>query len=324
MMNSNLEKIIETLYNRYKESVGVGRVADYIPSLKLVDPNQYAISVATVDGNCYNIGDYKTQFSIQSISKVFTLAMLAPRLGNELWKYVGREPSGNSFNSLVQLEYEKGIPRNPFINAGALVITDRLLDCANKEITKNGCNCDSTCRERIKQEILEFVRDLCGGCCSIDYDYETANGEMLTAERNYALAHFMKSFGNINNSIDDVIDTYCHHCSLKMNTEQLASAFLFLANGGINPLNGKEVVGKRSAKRINALMLTCGLYNESGDFAYRVGLPGKSGVGGGIVAVIPGKLSIAVWSPELNANGNSHRGISTLEDFTTELGISVF
>lgn len=322
-MKNKLESIIEILYNRYKECVGVGKVADYIPTLKLVDPNQYAISVATVDGEHYNIGDYKTQFSIQSISKVFTLAMLAPRLGNELWKYVGREPSGNSFNSLVQLEYEKGIPRNPFINAGALVITDRLLDyesVSDKEVLMDG----TVRREEAKREILEFVRELCGGCSSIDYDYETANAEMQTAERNYALAHFMKSFGNINNAIKDVIDLYCHHCSIKMNTEQLANAFLFLANGGINPLNGKEVVGKRSAKRINALMLTCGLYNESGDFAYRVGLPGKSGVGGGIVAVIPGKLSIAVWSPELNSNGNSHRGISTLEDFTTELGVSVF
>ncbi len=323
IMKNRLEDIIEILYNRYKDCVGKGKVADYIPTLKLVDPNQYAISVATVDGGHYNIGDYKTQFSIQSISKVFTLAMLAPRLGNELWQYVGREPSGNSFNSLVQLEYEKGIPRNPFINAGALVITDRLLDYES-DADKGGLMNGAIRREEVKREILEFVRELCGGSSRIDYDYETAMAEMQTAERNYALAHFMKSFGNINNAIKDVIDTYCHHCSIKMSTEQLANAFLFLANGGVNPLNGKEVVGKRSAKRINALMLTCGLYNESGDFAYRVGLPGKSGVGGGIVAIIPGKMSIAVWSPELNSNGNSLRGILTLEDFTTELGISVF
>ncbi len=322
-MKSELEKIIETLYDRYKESVGNGKVADYIPTLKLVNPDQYAISVATVDGEYYNIGDYKTQFTIQSISKVFTLAMLAPRLGNELWKYVGREPSGNSFNSLVQLENERGIPRNPFINAGALVVTDKLLDFANGGLKIDRANCKGGFRENVKQEILQFVRDLCG-CKSVDYDYESASAEMLTAECNYALAHFMKSFGNIDNPINDVIDVYCHHCSIKMNTEQLAKAFLFLANGGVNPINGEAVVGKRSAKRINALMLTCGLYNESGDFAYRVGLPGKSGVGGGIAAVIPGKLSIAVWSPELNANGNSYRGISTLEDFTTELGISVF
>ena len=235
-----------------------------------------------------------------------------------MWKFVGREPSGNSFNSLVQLENERGIPRNPFINAGALVVTDRLLDLYKERDDRR-----LSTRAIAKEAIIKFVRNLSGEE-NIDFDKITAQAEILTAERNYALAHFMKSFGNIGNSVQDVINTYCHQCSIKMNTEQLAKAFLFLANGGVNPLNGERVVGFRDAKRINALMLTCGLYNESGDFAYRVGMPGKSGVGGGIVAIIPGKLSIAVWSPELNVNGNSHRGISTLEDFTTELGISVF
>lgn len=316
--HKELEQIITRIYGRYKDCVNVGKVADYIPTLKEVDPNGYAISLATIDGFVFNIGDYEKSFTIQSISKVLTLAMLAPQLGEELWKYVGREPSGNSFNSLVQLENEKGIPRNPFINAGALVVTDRLLD-----LFKNKEDKRLSTRAIAKDAILKFTRSL-SGSENIDFDKITAQAEILTAERNYALAHFMKSFGNIGNSVHDVINTYCHQCSIKMNTEQLAKAFLFLANHGINPLTGERVVGLRDAKRINALMLTCGLYNESGDFAYRVGMPGKSGVGGGIVALIPGKLSIAVWSPELNANGNSHRGISTLEDFTTELGISVF
>lgn len=313
-----LEQIVTRIYHRYKESVNIGKVADYIPTLKEVDPNNYAISVATVDGKSFSIGDYQKGFTIQSISKVFTLAMLAPLVGEQLWKFVGREPSGNSFNSLVQLENEKGIPRNPFINAGALVITDRLLN-----YFKRNDDTELSTRAQTREAILKFVRRL-SGSENIDFDKITAQAEILTAERNYALAHFMKSFNNIDNSVKDVINTYCHQCSIKMNTEQLAKAFLFLANGGVNPLNGERVVGLRDAKRINALMLTCGLYNESGEFAYRVGMPGKSGVGGGIVALIPGKLSIAVWSPELNSNGNSHRGISTLEDFTTDLGISVF
>lgn len=303
--NINIEEIISNLYNRYINCTGKGKVADYIPTLSGINPDQYAISVATADGRHYDIGDYNTQFSIQSISKVLTLAMLLSRMGNDIWKYVGREPSGNSFNSLVQLEFEKGIPRNPFINAGAIVVTDKLMNYASKET------------------ILEFVRELAGSD-QVCYDTDTARAEIMTADRNYALTHFMKSFNNIDNSVDDVIDVYCHHCSIKMSTRQMATAFRFLANGGINPLTGKEVIGKRDTKRINALMMTCGLYNESGDFAYRVGMPGKSGVGGGIIAVIPGQLSIAVWSPELNANGNSYRGIATLEDFTTELGISVF
>lgn len=302
-----MEKIIKSIYENYAGDLGRGKVADYIPPLAKVSPDKYAISVCTVDGKRYNIGDYTEKFSIQSISKVFTLAMLAPMVGKELWESVGKEPSGSPFNSLVQLEYEKGIPRNPFINAGALVITDKLVERVPD----------------LNDKVLEFVRGLAGDN-DIFYNREVAASEYVTGERNKALAHLMKSFGNFKGKVSQVISAYCHHCSIEMSTEQLAKAFLFLANGGVNPLNGEVVVGTRDAKRINAIMLTCGFYDESGDFAYRVGMPGKSGVGGGIVAVIPGKLSIAVWSPELNAHGNSYRGIATLADFTTELGISVF
>ena len=302
-----MEKIIKSSYENYAGDLGRGKVADYIPPLAKVSPDKYAISVCTVDGKRYNIGDYTEKFSIQSISKVFTLAMLAPMVGKELWESVGKEPSGSPFNSLVQLEYEKGIPRNPFINAGALVITDKLVERVPD----------------LNDKVLEFVRGLAGDD-DIFYNREVAASEYVTGERNKALAHLMKSFGNFKGKVSQVISAYCHHCSIEMSTEQLAKAFLFLANGGVNPLNGEAVVGTRDAKRINAIMLTCGFYDESGDFAYRVGMPGKSGVGGGIVAVIPGKLSIAVWSPELNVHGNSYRGIATLADFTTELGISVF
>ena len=302
-----VENIIKLIYQNYKDCTGKGKVADYIPPLAKVPADKYAISVCTVDGKQYNIGDYTEKFSIQSISKVLTLSMLAPMVGAEIWQCVGKEPSGSPFNSLVQLEYEKGIPRNPFINAGALVITDKLL-------------------ERVPDfgdELLRYVRRL-AGTEDIYYNDEVSKSEYVTGERNKALAHLMKSFGNFNGKVSKVFRAYCNQCSIEMSTSQLAQAFLFLANNGVNPLDGKEVVCYRDAKRINALMLTCGFYDESGDFAYRVGMPGKSGVGGGIVAVIPGKLSIAVWSPELNEHGNSCRGISTLADFTTELGISVF
>lgn len=302
-----METIIKSIYNNYINYIGIGKVADYIPPLAKVSPDKYAISICTVDGEKYNIGDYKEKFSIQSISKVFTLSMLAPMMGKEIWECVGKEPSGSPFNSLVQLEYEKGIPRNPFINAGALVITDKLL-------------------ERVpgfSNELLQYVRSLAGSD-DIDYNKEVSDSEYVTGERNKALAHMMKSFGNFKGKVSQVFRAYCNQCSIEMSTEQLAQAFLFLANKGINPLSGEQVVSYRDSKRINALMLTCGFYDESGDFAYRVGLPGKSGVGGGIVAIIPGKLSIAVWSPELNKYGNSCRGIATLADFTTELGISIF
>lgn len=303
----NIGEIITRIYNTYKDYTGHGKVADYIPALANISPNHYAISVCTIHGEEFHVGDFSERFSIQSISKVFTLAMLSSKVGDDVWNHVGKEPSGNSFNSLVQLEYEKGIPRNPFINAGALVVTDKLLNI-NRDL---------------QDEILAFVRRLCGNS-EIDFDKEVAESEYYTGERNKALAHMMKSFHNFDNRVKEVVGIYCHQCSIAMTTGELAKSFLFLANGGVNPLNGERVLSTRSTKRINALMLTCGNYNESGDFAFRVGLPGKSGVGGGIVAVIPGKLSIAVWSPELNANGNSYRGIASLADFTTELEVSVF
>lgn len=298
---------ITNIYESLKQDTGKGRVAQYIPALSNINPNQYAITVCDLEGGEFSVGDYDKKFTIQSISKVFTLAMASKHLGDKLWDFVGREPSGTAFNSLIQLEQEKGIPRNPFINAGALVVTDKLMGLYDKP----------------KKAIIDFVREICGDQDTY-YDKEVAQSELEFAFRNVALANFMKSFGTIEHDIDTIMDIYCNQCSISMNTLTLAKSFLFLANGGVNPATGQVVVAPRTTKRMNALMLTCGLYNESGDFAYRVGLPGKSGVGGGIVAVIPGKLSIAVWSPELNVNGNSYRGIETLEQFTTDIGISVF
>lgn len=298
---------IDKIFNELKSFTGEGKLADYIPELAKVKRDSYAISVATVEGDLFSVGDSDSRFTIQSISKVLTLALLSRNIGQELWNYVGREPSGTAFNSLIQLERESGIPRNPFINAGALVVTDRLMNYY----------------PRPKQALLDFIRDL-AGTDDIYYDKRVAASELECSDRNKALACFMKSFGNIDNDVDSVLDVYCHQCSISMTTPELAKSFLFLANSGKNPINGRLVVDPRSSKRLNSLMLTCGLYNESGDFAYRVGIPGKSGVGGGIVAILPGKFSIAVWSPELNGHGNSYRGIETLERFTTDIELSLF
>ena len=227
--------------------------------------------------------------------------------GDSLWESVGKEPSGNPFNSLIQLEHEHGIPRNPFINAGALVITDKLVSLHKKP----------------KNAILDFVRKVADNE-DIYFDKVVAESEKNEASRNLALAHFMQSFGNIQNDVDGLVDVYCHHCALSMNCIDLAKSFLFLANHGVNPFNGEKLLSRSQSKRLNALMLTCGCYDESGDFAFRVGLPGKSGVGGGIVAIIPGELAIAVWSPELNDYGNSLVGVETLERFTTKADTSIF
>jgi glutaminase len=302
-----MREIVENIFHELQDFKDDAKVADYIPALSKVNPDLYAISVSTLGKENISVGDCSVRFSIQSISKVFALTLVIKNIGDEIWNYVGREPSGTAFNSLIQIELEEGIPRNPFINAGALVVIDRLIDIYNDPY----------------KQILSMVRELSGNS-QIDFDGEVAYSEIENSHRNLSLVHLMKDFGNIHNSPDEIIDLYSHCCSLSMSTEELAHSFLFLANGGINPFSETVVCSQRNAKRINALMLTCGLYNESGDFAYRVGLPGKSGVGGGIVAVMPGKLSIAVWSPKLNINGNSSLGIETLERFTTYLGTSVF
>lgn len=299
--------MIDRIRDEVRELWGQGRVADYIPALEKVNPRQFGMAVATLDRQEYSTGDAQVCFSIQSISKVFTLAMVTRHVGDDIWDAVGREPSGNPFNSLVQLEYEQGKPRNPFINAGALVVTDRLISLYPHP----------------KDAMLEFVRSLCGND-DIYYDKEIARSERLNADRNMSLAYLMKSFGNIRNDVDTLLDVYCHQCAISMSCVDLARAFLFLSNRGVNPFSGKQVLSVSQAKRLGALMLTCGFYDESGDFAFRVGLPGKSGVGGGIAAYIPGSLTVAVWSPGLDRHGNSLAGMAALERFTTDIGNSIF
>lgn len=304
----NYKSILKEIEKEIQPLFGKGKVANYIPALANVNPNQFAMSLQLFDGTTYNIGNTQTKFSIQSISKVFTFTLALHLYGKHLYKNVGHEPSGNPFNSLIQLEYENGIPRNPFINAGAIVTTDLLTNkYKNETFTK----------------ILNFIREISDDE-TINYDKETAISEKENGYRNVALINMMKSFNNINNDISEVMNTYFKHCSIKMNTTQLCKAMLFLANHGIDPISNKQFITSSQAKRINSLMLTCGHYDASGDFAFHVGLPGKSGVGGGIVAIVPKKLSICVWSPQLNEKGNSLIGTKALELFTTKTGLSIF
>lgn len=303
----NYQQIIDEIYEEVKSLIGKGKVADYIPALAKVDPNEFAITVVDLNGNIFHVGNHLQKFSIQSISKVYTFSVAFSNLGDSIWQRVGREPSGNPFNSLVQLEKENGIPRNPFINAGALVITDMLFDVVKEP----------------RADILEFINKL-AGISTISFDKEVAFSERENGFRNAALVNFLRSHDNINNAIEEVLNLYFCHCSITMNTMELAKSFLFLANGGINPANGERILTLSQTKRLNALMMTCGAYDEAGDFAFRVGLPGKSGVGGGIAAIIPGELAIAVWGPALNSKGNSLVGVQALELFTTKTGKSVF
>ena len=297
---SKITKELDSLEN-------LGAVASYIPELATVDPTKFGVHLSTINDEDYSLGDSNEKFSIQSISKVLSLVM-AYNLENEnLWKRVGVEPSGNPFNSLVQLEYDNGIPRNPFINAGAIVICDILVSHL----------------ENPKQEFLKFVREI-SGIETINYCDKTVISEKSTGFRNVALINLMKSFGNIHNDIDVVMDLYFTLCSIEMTCKELSKTFLFLATYGINPITKKRVITSSKSKRINAIMQLCGFYDEAGDFSFKVGLPGKSGVGGGIVAIHPNKYAIVVWSPKLNKKGNSYKGIKFLELFTTETKVSIF
>ncbi len=305
----DLQPILDSIHAELLPRLGEGKVADYIPQLAKVDPHQFGLAVSTTDGRVYSVGDADVPFSIQSISKVFTLTLALGKVGEGLWKRVGREPSGTAFNSIVQLEREEGIPRNPFINAGAIAVTDVVLS-------------GHAPREAIG-ELLRFVRYVADDE-SVTIDDKVARSETETGFRNFALANFMRAYGNLDHPVDHVLGVYFHQCALSMSCAQLAKAGLYLAARGSNPVTGHSVVSPKRARRINALMLTCGHYDGSGDFAYHVGLPGKSGVGGGILAVAPGIASIAVWSPGLNKVGNSQLGSVALEMLAARTGWSVF
>ena len=283
------------------------KIATYIPELAYVDPKKFGICLHCIDGNHYSIGDTQDGFSIQSISKIFALSLALNLIGEKVWARVGVEPSGDPFNSLIQLEHENGIPRNPCINAGALVITDILISELDNP----------------KQSILEFVRKIAGND-AIEFDKKVAASEASCGFRNAALANFIKSYGNLDNSVDDVLDLYFHICAIEMNCHDLAKAFLLYANHGALIEHDTCILDRKQTKRINAIMQTCGFYDEAGEFAFRVGLAGKSGVGGAIAAIHPEQFSVIVWSPGLNTKGNSLIGIKALELLTTKTGISIF
>lgn len=293
-----LQKQLDSTCQSIQHEIGVGKVANYIPALAQVPPGKFGAAIVTVTGEKAFFGAAQETFSIQSISKLFALTAVLNRLDKKIWDRVGREPSGNAFNSIVQLEMENGIPRNPFINAGALVVTDALLGNQTTEDCAAG--------------LLALVQTLADDT-SIAVDAIVAQSERATAYRNASLAHFMQSFGNLERPVSDILDVYCQQCAIAMSCEQLARSALYLANNGTDPLTGEPIVDEERARRINAMMMLCGHYDASGDFAYRVGLPGKSGVGGGIIVVVPDIAAVAVWSPCLNTNGNSHAGTAALE-----------
>ena len=300
------QSVIDFLFEQVVSEPDEGKTAKYIPELKKADPTDFGVHLTSVDSDHFSAGVSEKPFSIQSIAKVLSTSMAIEFKGSDLWKRVDVEPSGNAFNSLLHLENEGGIPRNPFINSGALVICDIIIS-----------NCNDA-----KSEFLHYVCSIANQ--EIKYDTTIAASEKNEGYRNYALANYLKSLGNIKNDVEEVLDFYFSLCSIKMSCKELSNLFLYLANEGKHPTSKVQALSKSNAKRINAIMGTCGFYDEAGEFAYRVGLPGKSGVGGGIIAVLPGSYVITVYSPGLNPRGNSFRGMKFLERFTSKTESSIF
>jgi len=306
---TDLNAIVRDIAEKYAAVEDRGEVARYIPQLAGVDPGQFGIAVVARDGEEFVAGDAGVPFSLQSISKVFALSLALIDEDDKLWRRVGREPSGDPFNSIVQLEHEQGVPRNPFINAGAIAVSDALLTWHGSDAAPDS--------------VLEFIREVSQDT-AIAVDAAVEQSEAEHGFRNAALANFMKANGNLENRPEDVLQLYFHNCAIAMTCRQLARAGRYLAWGGHIGPDGPAVMASRTVRRINALMLTCGHYDGSGEFAYRVGIPGKSGVGGGILAIVPGQASIACWSPGLNAVGNSKLATLALEDLASRTGWSVF
>ncbi|AFL81650.1 L-glutaminase [Aequorivita sublithincola DSM 14238] len=300
------QAILEEIHSSLKKVDNTGEVANYIPELGNVSKDKFGIHLQLITGESHSVGDASEKFSIQSISKVLSLAKAFQLVGNDLWERVDVEPSGNPFNHLSLLELENGIPRNPLINSGAIVIADVLLSHLKNP----------------KEDFLNFVKELTHDD-SISYNNKIAESERITGFNNYAAANLLKAYGNLNNEVEDVLDFYFHQCSIMMDCKQLTNAFFVFANKGACLKNVQHLTASQ-VKRINAIMLTCGFYDEAGEFAFEVGLPGKSGVGGGIVALLPHCFTIATWAPALNPKGNPYLGMQALEQFTTRTKLSIF
>jgi glutaminase len=326
-----LRQVVDDVVGRLEVIEHFGRAAE-IKALKEVETDRFGMAVATSDGNVVLGGEAETTFPIQSISKVFALTIALKVFGGEVWKRVGREPSGDPFNSIVDLERLKGIPRNPLINAGALVICDMLADIGKQDRdedkaggakARGGRGKDGktaalprTVRDFLEAEIGE--KDLAKVSEIVEQDGKTAGFS------NRALAFLAKGFGNLNNDVEAVMKLYVEQCAVALSCRQLALAGRYLM---IDTANAKGEVSEEHAslaRRVNAMMLTCGQYDGSGDFAFRVGLPAKSGVGGGMLAIVPNVASVAVWSPGLDDNGNSLLGTLALEQLADRMDWSVF
>ncbi|MCP6761800.1 MAG: glutaminase A [Fischerella sp. CENA71] len=304
--SSSLQTFIDGLYAKYKP-LQDGVVAKYIPELAKVDPDLFAISIVSVNGEVYEVGNYQQLFTIQSISKVFAYGLALEDHGREyILTRVGVEPTGDAFNAIVLDEQSKR-PYNPMVNAGAIATTSLIKGS------------DPT--ERLNR-MLEMFQKYIGRDVFVDISAFTS--ERTTGNRNRAMAYLMLNFGMIDKPIDEALDLYFQQCAVMVNCHDLAVMAATLANKGINPMTKQQAVDSRYIKDILSVMYTCGMYNFAGEWAYKVGIPAKSGISGGIIAVVPNKMGIAVFSPRLDARGNSVRGVKVCEELSQHLGLHLF
>ena len=306
VLSSSLQSIVEDLHCQYK-SLQEGVVANYIPELAKVNPDLFAICLVTVDGEVYQIGDRDQLFTIQSISKVFAYGLALEDCGrDDVLTRVGVEPTGDAFNAIILDEQSKR-PYNPMVNAGAIATTSLIKGA------------DAT--ERLNR-LLEMFRRYVGRDVFVDISVFTS--ERATGHRNRAMAHLMLNFGMIQPNIEESLDLYFQQCAVMVNCRDLAVMAATLANKGVNPITGKRALQSTYVKDILSVMYTCGMYNFAGEWAYKVGLPAKSGICGGIIAVVPNKMGIGVFSPPLDQRGNSVRGVKVCEELSRILGLHLF
>jgi glutaminase len=304
---AQVQDFLEQLYHELKGNTD-GHLASYIPELARANPDWFGISIVTLDGRTYEVGDVAQKFTIQSISKVFVYGMALEDYGRErLLKKVGVEPTGDPFNSLIRLDEDSKRPENPMVNAGAIATT--------------GLITGHDPADRLNRLLSMFQRYVGS---EVFVDVSTFMSEKSTGHRNRAMAHLMLNFGMIDQPIEAALDLYFQQCSVLVTCHDLAVMAATLANQGVNPVTGAQAVGSEHVRDILSVMYTCGMYNFAGEWAFRVGIPAKSGVSGGVLAVVPNQAGIAVFSPLLDSHGNSVRGLKVFEALAQEYGFHLF
>jgi glutaminase len=306
-MATSTQEILNALHKTYL-MLREGDPATYIPELAKANKDDFGIVITTVEGESFSAGNVEVQFSLQSTSKPFTYGMVLEDYGREfILSKIGVEPTGEAFNSIVELEKRTHRPYNPMINSGAIVVSSLIKE-------QNGIKP----LNRIKNLFETYVGH------EIDIDRKIFESEKNTAHRNRSIAHLLRHFDVIDDSINDTLDLYFSQCSVKVNTMDLSVMAATLANDGINPLTKKCAVQKKYVGDILSLMFTCGMYDSSGEWAYSVGVPAKSGVSGALFGVVPGKMGIAVYSPPIDTKGHSVRGVKVFQELSHRMNLSIF